>query len=49
MSVPLLTPGTYVFQIVAAVDGIANIETSPNRSQLPIAHSTVLSAPITIN
>ncbi len=50
MSVPLLNAGsTYVFQIVAGVDGIANMETSPNRSQLPIAHSTVISAPITIN
>jgi hypothetical protein len=50
MSVPLLNAGsTYVFQIVAGVDGIANIETSPFRSHLPIAHSTVLSAPITIN
>jgi hypothetical protein len=50
MSVPLLNSGsTYVFQIVAGVDGIANIETSPFRSHLPIAHSTVLSAPITIN
>jgi hypothetical protein len=50
MSVPLLETGsTYIFQIVAWVDGVANLETSPGRSQLPIAHSTVISAPITIN
>jgi hypothetical protein len=50
MSVPLLNSGsTYIFQIVAWVDGAANMETSPGRSQLPIAHSTVISAPITIN
>jgi hypothetical protein len=50
MSVPLLTSAsTYVFQITAAVDGLANIETSPNRSQLPIAHSTIISAPIIVN
>jgi hypothetical protein len=50
MSVPLLNAGSsYLFQIVAAVDGVANMETSPLRSQLPIAHSTVISAPITVN
>jgi hypothetical protein len=50
MSVPFLTAGnTYIFQIVTSVDGVANMETSPNRSQLPVAHSTVISAPITIN
>jgi len=50
MSVPLLAAGsTYIFQIVAWVDGAANMETSPGRSQLPIAHSAVISAPITIN
>jgi hypothetical protein len=50
MSVPLLNSGsTYIFQIVAWVNGVANMETSPGRSQLPIAHSTVISAPITIN
>ncbi len=50
MSVPFLAAGsTYIFQITALLDGVANMETSPGRSQLPIAHSTVLSAPITIN
>jgi hypothetical protein len=50
MAVPLLNAGsTYIFQIVAWVDAGANMETSPGRSQLPIAHSTVISAPITIN
>jgi hypothetical protein len=49
MSVPSLNAGTYIFLIVAGVDGVANMETSPLRSQLPIAHSTVISAPITIN
>ena len=50
MSVPQLAAGsTYIFQIVAWVNGAANMETSPLRSQLPIAHSTVISAPITIN
>lgn len=48
--VPFLNAGnTYLFQIVAGVDGAASMETSPFRSQLPIAHSTVISAPITIN
>jgi hypothetical protein len=50
MAVPLLATGnTYVIQIMAVVDGIANMQTSPFRSRLPIAYSTVLSAPITIN
>jgi hypothetical protein len=50
LSVPFLTAGnTYLFMITAWVDGAANMETRPARSQLPIAHSTVLSAPITIN
>jgi hypothetical protein len=50
MAVPFLTSGnTYIFQIVGWVNGVANMETSPYRSQLPVAHSTVISAPITIN
>jgi hypothetical protein len=50
LAVPFLTAGnTYLFMITASVDGAANIESSPARSQLPIAHSTVISAPITIN
>jgi hypothetical protein len=31
------------------VDGIANMQTSPYRSQLPTAFATVMSAPVTIN
>jgi hypothetical protein len=50
LDVPLLNAAsTYIFQITAWVDGVANMETSPARSQLPVAHSTVISAPITIN
>jgi hypothetical protein len=50
LTVPFITTrNTYIFIIRAAVDGIANVETSPGRSQLPRAHSTVISAPITIN
>lgn len=50
MSVPLLNASsTYIFMITAWADGVANMETSPLRSQLPVAHSTVISTPITIN
>jgi hypothetical protein len=50
LTVPFLTAGnTYLFMITALVDGIANMESSPARSQLPVGHSTVISAPITIN
>jgi hypothetical protein len=50
MSVPLLnSSNTYIFMITAWADGAANMETSPLRSQLPVVHSTVISAPITIN
>ena len=49
MTIPFIAAGnTYVFLITASVNAGVNIETSPFRSQLPIAHSTVLSAPITI-
>jgi hypothetical protein len=45
-----LTPGqTYLFLITAKLDGHANVETNPNRSQLPVAFASTLSAPITIN
>jgi hypothetical protein len=50
MAVPFLTSGgTYIFLLDAVVDGAANMETSPRRSQLPIAHSSVISAPVTVN
>jgi hypothetical protein len=50
MTLPLLNAAnTYIFMITAWADGAANMETSPLRSQLPVAHSTVISAPITIN
>jgi hypothetical protein len=46
---PLQSRQTYVFALSARVDGKANVETSPNRSSLPTAYSTVISAPITTN
>jgi hypothetical protein len=44
-----LPDGTYVFAIVAAADANANVETSPNRHKVPMAHSTVISAPFVIS
>jgi hypothetical protein len=44
-----LGDGIYVFAIVAALDASANIETSPNRHKVPMAHSTVISAPFVIS
>lgn len=50
VTLPTLQPGkTYVFAIIGKVDGRANIETSPNRSALPTAFASVVSAPITIS
>jgi hypothetical protein len=50
MSLPPLPAGnTYVFIITAILDGAANFETSPNRSALPTASVSVISAPITIS
>jgi hypothetical protein len=50
LSLPLTLPdGTYVFAIVAALDATANIETSPNRHKVPMAHSAVISAPFVIS
>jgi hypothetical protein len=47
---PILQAGkTYVFLISAILDGRANFETSPNRSALPTASASVVSAPITIS
>ena len=45
----LLSSGkTYLFVITSAVDGKANMETSPHRSLLPVANAQLISAPITI-
>lgn len=50
LNIPFITAGnTYVFLITASVDAGANLETSPYRSQLPIAYSAVVSAAITIS
>jgi hypothetical protein len=43
-----LADGTYVFAIVAALDASANVQISPNRHKVPMAHSTVISAPFVI-
>lgn len=45
---PLPPDNTYLFVIATDVDGIANMESSPYRSQLPTSVATVVSAPITI-
>jgi len=50
MTLPPLTGGnTYLFVIITEVDGIANMETSPYRSQLPTAFATVMSAQVAIS
>jgi hypothetical protein len=46
---PLQAGKTYVFLIAAILDGAANFETQPNRSALPIASVSIVSAPITVN
>jgi hypothetical protein len=49
LTIPVTLPdGTYVFAIVAAADASANLQTSPNRHQVPMAHSTLISAPFVI-
>jgi hypothetical protein len=46
-SLPFLQSGqTYVFVITAVLDGAANFETHPNRSALPTAAVSVISAPM---
>ena len=45
---PLQSGQTYVFIITAVLDGAANFETQPNRSALPTASVSVISAPITM-
>jgi hypothetical protein len=46
---PLLPGNTYLFFIITEVDGIANMQTSPYRSQLPTGFATVMSNQITIS
>jgi hypothetical protein len=46
---PLQAGQTYVFLITAVLDGAANFETHPNRSELPTAAVSVVSAPITVS
>jgi hypothetical protein len=49
VTIPFISAnGTYVFAILAASDGNANIETSPLRHKIPIAESGVVSAPFVI-
>lgn len=50
LTLPPLTAGnTYIFVITTEMDGIANMETSPYRSQLPTAFATIMSAQVTIS
>jgi hypothetical protein len=50
MTLPPLTAGnTYLFVISTEVDGMANMQTSPYRSQLPTAFATVMSAKVAIS
>jgi hypothetical protein len=50
MTLPPLTAGnTYLFVIITEVDGIANMQTSPYRSQLPTGFATVMSAQVAIS
>ena len=45
---PLQVGQTYVFMITAILNGAANFETQPNRSALPTASVSVVSAPIMV-
>ena len=50
VTLPPLTAGnTYLFLIITEVDGVANMETSPFRSQLPTGFATVMSAQVVIS
>jgi len=50
MTLPPLTAGnTYIFVIITEVDGVANMQTSPYRSQLPTGFATVMSAQVAIS
>jgi len=46
---PLTAGNTYIFVIITEVDGVANMQTSPYRSQLPTAFATVMSAQVAIS
>jgi len=46
---PLVAGNTYIFLIITQADAIANMQTSPYRSQLPTAFASVMSAQVTIN
>lgn len=46
---PLAAGNTYVFAITALVDARANVESSPNRSNLPTGFASVVSAPMTVS
>lgn len=46
---PLQSGQTYVFLITSVLDGAANFESSPNRSALPTASVSMVSAPVTVN
>ena len=50
VTLPPVTAGnTYLFLIITEVDGVASMETSPYRSQLPTAFATVMSAQVGIS
>ena len=50
VTLPPLTAGnTYLFVIITEMDGVANMETSPYRSQLPTGFATVMSAQVAIS
>jgi hypothetical protein len=50
LTVPPLSGGnTYIFTITTEVDGVANMQTAPFRSELPTGFASVVSAPITIS
>ena len=50
MRLPPLTAGnTYLFLIITEVDGAANMENSPYRSQLPTGFATVMSGQVVIS
>jgi hypothetical protein len=50
LTVPFISANsTYVFLITAEVNAAASMETAPFRAKLPLAHTSIVSAPITIN
>ena len=38
----------FVLLVTAQVDGLANVQSSPNRSGLPMAYASFVSAPVTV-